>query len=159
MNANELIAATFALLLQISMGLPADPDQPDDPGQAAARIWMEKLQEEQARSEIGEASIMSEPQPMACGAVLNRRTRDELWAAHPSLPCWTRINVTSLKTGKEVTVIVMDRGPYTSGRIIDLTRGAAARIGLTLDMGVMPVRLTWRPLDQQPPAEKRRRRR
>jgi len=54
----------------------------------------------------------------------------ELTAAHPSLPFGSRVLVTSERTGKSVVVTINDRGPFYGGRIIDLSRAAASRIGL-----------------------------
>lgn len=64
-----------------------------------------------------------------------------LTAAHRSLPFGTRVLVSNLKNGKYVWVRINDRGPFIKGRIIDLSRRAADRIGLT-PSGVQKVRLT-----------------
>ena len=61
-------------------------------------------------------------------------------AAHRSLPCGTRIEVTNRRTGRKVIVRVNDRGPFIKGRVVDLSRGAARHIGLTRS-GVAPVSL------------------
>ncbi|NML67194.1 septal ring lytic transglycosylase RlpA family protein [Hymenobacter sp. RP-2-7] len=63
-----------------------------------------------------------------------------LTAAHNSLPFGTRIKVTNVRTGRSVKVVVNDRGPHVKGRIVDVSKRAAAKIGL-LDAGVAPVRL------------------
>ncbi|WPG37099.1 septal ring lytic transglycosylase RlpA family protein [Variovorax sp. EBFNA2] len=62
-------------------------------------------------------------------------------AAHKTLPFNTRLCVRSLVNGSEVLVRVNDRGPFTPGRIIDLSRAAADRIGLT-SMGIKQVALS-----------------
>ncbi len=62
-------------------------------------------------------------------------------AAHKTLPFNTRVCVRSLVNGSEVLVRVNDRGPFTPGRIIDLSRAAADRIGLT-SMGIKQVALS-----------------
>jgi len=49
-------------------------------------------------------------------------------AAHPTLPFGTRVLVTNLRNGRAVALIVNDRGPFTKGRIIDVTRHAAAEL-------------------------------
>ncbi|MBE9059678.1 septal ring lytic transglycosylase RlpA family protein [cf. Phormidesmis sp. LEGE 11477] len=54
-----------------------------------------------------------------------------LTAAHRTLPFGTRVLVTNLYTGRQVTVRINDRGPFSGNRIIDLSAGAAAEIGLT----------------------------
>ncbi|WP_428378199.1 septal ring lytic transglycosylase RlpA family protein [Lichenicoccus sp.] len=57
-----------------------------------------------------------------------------LTCAHRTLPLGTRLLVTSEDTGRSVVVVVNDRGPYAApGRIIDLSRAAAARIGMVAD--------------------------
>jgi hypothetical protein len=63
-----------------------------------------------------------------------------LTAAHRTLPFGTRLKVTNLVTGEVVEVRINDRGPFKPDRVIDLSRGAAERIGL-IRSGVAPVRL------------------
>lgn len=64
----------------------------------------------------------------------------KLTAAHNTLPFGTKIKVTNAKTGRSVKVIVNDRGPHVKGRIVDLSKKAAKKIGLT-EAGVAPVQL------------------
>ncbi len=61
-------------------------------------------------------------------------------AAHRSLPFGTRVRVTNLNNGRSVVVRINDRGPYSGGRIIDLSRAAAEAIGM-LRTGTAPVRV------------------
>ncbi|MGE0099119.1 MAG: septal ring lytic transglycosylase RlpA family protein [Hydrogenophaga sp.] len=61
-----------------------------------------------------------------------------LTAAHRTLPFGTRVRVRHAGTGREVLVRINDRGPHVKGRIIDLSRAAAASIGL-VQAGVAPV--------------------
>ena len=57
-----------------------------------------------------------------------------LTCAHRTLPLGSRVLVTSQETGRSVMVTVIDRGPYADpDRIIDLSRAAAARIGMVQD--------------------------
>lgn len=51
-------------------------------------------------------------------------------AAHPTLPLPCYVRVTSAATGRSVIVRVNDRGPFYSGRVIDLSYAAAQRIGI-----------------------------
>lgn len=51
-------------------------------------------------------------------------------AAHPTLPLPSYARVTNLANGKSVVVRVNDRGPFHSGRIIDLSYAAAYRLGI-----------------------------
>ena len=62
-------------------------------------------------------------------------------AAHRSLPFDTVVAVENLENGRRLLVRVNDRGPFVGGRIIDLTRGAAIRLGF-LEDGITRVRLT-----------------
>jgi rare lipoprotein A len=61
-----------------------------------------------------------------------------LTAAHRSLPFGTMVRVTNRKNGRSVTVRINDRGPFTRGRIIDLTPAAAGQLGFS---GLTPVSL------------------
>jgi rare lipoprotein A len=56
---------------------------------------------------------------------------DGLTAAHKKLPFGTRVKVTNPQTGATTIVKINDRGPFTRGLDIDLSRGAARAIGLT----------------------------
>ncbi|HEY0436851.1 MAG TPA: septal ring lytic transglycosylase RlpA family protein, partial [Phenylobacterium sp.] len=50
-------------------------------------------------------------------------------AAHTTLPLPSMVEVTNLDNGRKLTVRVNDRGPFVGGRIIDLSRAAAAELG------------------------------
>jgi rare lipoprotein A len=62
-------------------------------------------------------------------------------AAHPTLPFGTKVKVENLKNGKTVVVRINDRGPFVGGRIIDLTKGAASKLGF-VSAGTAKVRMT-----------------
>jgi rare lipoprotein A len=64
-----------------------------------------------------------------------------LTAAHKTLPLNSTVKVTNLKTCREVTVRVNDRGPFVDDRVIDLSLAAAKEIDLVSD-GTAPVRVT-----------------
>jgi rare lipoprotein A (peptidoglycan hydrolase) len=57
----------------------------------------------------------------ALGAAAGRRT----------LPLGCRVRLTNLANGRSTDVTVEDRGPYVGGRIMDLSLGAARRLGMT----------------------------
>jgi rare lipoprotein A len=61
--------------------------------------------------------------------------------AHKSLPFGTMVRVTNVKTKKSAVVRVNDRGPSTPGRIGDLTRAAAVKVG-AIKAGFAEVTLT-----------------
>lgn len=80
------------------------------------------------------------------GSFQGRRTssgqvfdQNAMTAAHPHLPLGSRIRVTLRDTGESVVVTINDRQP-PRGRVIDLSRGAAARLGM-LNQGVGQVKL------------------
>lgn len=64
----------------------------------------------------------------------------EMTAAHRTLPFGSRIRVTNQDNGRSVEVVVNDRGPFVEGRILDLSRAAAERLG-AVGKGVVPVRI------------------
>jgi rare lipoprotein A len=64
----------------------------------------------------------------------------DLTAAHRTLPFGTRLRVTSLATGRSVTVRVNDRGPFVSGRVLDVSYSAADRLGI-VGRGVAKVKI------------------
>lgn len=64
---------------------------------------------------------------------------DGLTAAHKELPFNTRVRVTNLANGKSVVVRINDRGPFVSGRCLDLARGAFVTIA-SVSAGVINAR-------------------
>ena len=67
-----------------------------------------------------------------------RFNQNAMTAAHRTLPFGTQVRVTNLRTGATVVVRINDRGPFTRGRVIDLSRAAAGAIGM-IGSGVAPV--------------------
>ncbi|HMN52684.1 MAG TPA: septal ring lytic transglycosylase RlpA family protein [Sphingopyxis sp.] len=55
---------------------------------------------------------------------------DELTAAHRSLPFGSLVRVTNVANGDSVVVRINDRGPFSRGRVIDISHAAARRIGM-----------------------------
>ena len=70
-----------------------------------------------------------------------RMNPNDLTAAHRSLPFGTRVLVENLSNGQSVVVRINDRGPFVGGRIIDLSKAAAASIGM-IASGVANVRVS-----------------
>lgn len=54
---------------------------------------------------------------------------NDITAAHPTLPLYSRVWVTNLENGKRILVTVNDRGPYHDNRIMDLSSRAADILG------------------------------
>jgi len=65
---------------------------------------------------------------------------EALTAAHRTLPLGTVVRVVNLANGKHLHVRITDRGPYVNSRILDLSRGAAARLGM-MEGGLSVVRV------------------
>ena len=55
--------------------------------------------------------------------------QNALTAAHPTLPMPVLVRVTNLENGRSMILRVNDRGPFVDGRIIDVSRHAAERLG------------------------------
>lgn len=64
----------------------------------------------------------------------------KMTAAHRRLRFGTKVRVTNLRNGRHVTVRINDRGPFAKGRVIDLSRAAARKIGM-IRSGTARVRL------------------
>ncbi|WP_394753270.1 septal ring lytic transglycosylase RlpA family protein [Crenothrix sp.] len=77
----------------------------------------------------------------ASGETFNQKA---LTAAHPTLPMGTKAEVTNLENGKKVDVEINDRGPYTGGRAIDLSKAAANKLDMKKD-GTSDVKIETQP--------------
>lgn len=66
--------------------------------------------------------------------------QNRLTAAHRRLPLGSLITVTNLENGRSIRVAINDRGPYVRGRVLDLSKAAARRLGM-VDDGVVRVRI------------------
>lgn len=73
----------------------------------------------------------------ANGEIFNENS---LTAAHKTLPFGTKVKVTNLDNGKSVVVRINNRGPYSRGRVIDLSKAAFSKIAST-SKGVTRVKL------------------
>ncbi|MBK0382798.1 septal ring lytic transglycosylase RlpA family protein [Pedobacter sp. SD-b] len=67
----------------------------------------------------------------------------KLTAAHKTLPFGTKVKVTNLRNHRSVKVKINDRGPFVAGRIIDLSKKAARKIGIDKE-GVGNVKITYK---------------
>lgn len=112
---------------------PAQPEAPEAPNGETPRGRI-------LYSEVGIASWYGPNFDGHRGA--NGKIYDEhaMTAAHRTLPLGSLIRVTNLGNGKSAMMRVTDRGPFVPGRILDLSRGAARRLGM-LRSGVARVRL------------------
>jgi rare lipoprotein A len=91
-----------------------------------------------AHAEQGIASIYGNAdgyawKKTASGKPMNPRA---MTAAHRTIPFGTRVTVVNQRNGRQIVVVINDRGPFIPGRIIDLTPAAAAALGFD---GLAPV--------------------
>ncbi|MGB9349993.1 MAG: septal ring lytic transglycosylase RlpA family protein, partial [Pseudolabrys sp.] len=71
----------------------------------------------------------------ACG---DRYDPTRFTAAHRSLPFGTRLRITDPRSQRSVVVVVNDRGPFTKGRVLDLSLAAAKALRM-MDRGLIKV--------------------
>lgn len=105
---------------------PTQPELPPD----AKPLW----------SETGVASWYGAPyhnRRASNGEVYDMHA---MTAAHRTLPLGSVVRVTDLKTGASAVVRITDRGPFIEGRVIDLSRSAADKIGI-VQRGTAEVRI------------------
>ena len=111
-------------------------------GLAAATIFavagLQGNEAEASGSQCGKASWYKMGHTTASGEKMNARA---LAGAHRTLPSGTKVRVENVKNGKSVVVRINDRGPFVGGRVIDVTQGAAERLGM-IRSGVAPVKVT-----------------
>jgi len=101
----------------------------------------------QAQTQRGKATYYSKRATGHRTANGERLHHDSMTCAHRTYPFGTLLKVTNTGNGQSVVVRVNDRGPFVRGRIIDLSWGAARKIGM-LSQGVAPVtveRITHKP--------------
>lgn len=96
----------------------------------ATALWMSPVS-----AETGIASRYSAVARTASG---RKVSPGDLIAAHRTLPFGTRVAVENLTNGRTVTVVIVDRGPFVRGRIIDLSPAAARALGFS---GLAKVRI------------------
>ena len=109
-------------------------------------------QKKQADTHIqkGKASYYSKRATGARSASGKRIHHDSLTCAHRTYPFGTMLKVRNLSNGKEVIVKVTDRGPFSRGRIIDLSWRAAKELGM-LAAGIQTVEVRpYNPNDRIP---------
>ncbi|MBC8020621.1 MAG: septal ring lytic transglycosylase RlpA family protein [Methyloceanibacter sp.] len=118
-------------VVPVALEPPVAPDaaalEPEEPEAASG-----------APTETGRASWYALPGPTASGEAMDEAA---LTAAHPSLPLGTKVKVDNLANGRSVVVRINDRGPFTKNRIIDVSKGAAAELGM-IKAGVARVRVS-----------------
>lgn len=93
------------------------------------------------QSQVGTASWYGKENHTSCTGKRLSHSKPE--AAHKTIPLGTKVKVTSLSSGKSTIVTIVDHGPYTKGRILDLNLKAATSIGIK-KKGIDRVKLEWK---------------
>lgn len=127
-----------AVAWSLAVGLPAAGRAADE-GPALASTAAKPAPDLSARKRVGKASFYARQffgKTMANGAPMDPKGDN---AASRTLPLGTTAKVTNVETGKTAVVTIQDRGPYVDGRVVDLSPGTAAKIGLTPRKGVTKV--------------------
>jgi len=78
--------------------------------------------------------------PTATGEIFNK---NDITAAHKTLPLNSMLHVTNLENGKTLMVRLNDRGPFVGKRIIDLSEASALALGITTAKGLSQVRVRY----------------
>ncbi len=123
-RAAVVLCAFFATLsCAQTPATPATPPATPAPAAAPAPVASDSAME-------GLAAVYSDK-------LQGRKTASGQWfdqtkitAAHPTLAFGTTVKVTNTKNSKSVNVLINDRGPTQAGRVIDLSRAAATKIGI-----------------------------
>ncbi len=140
LDSNQSLARSRSKTVELP---PADAAPPEAvkigaPYEAGGQSYAPK--DEVNYDEVGYASWYGEElrgSNTGNGEVFNP---DGITAAHRTLPMPSYVEVTDLQTGRTILARVNDRGPFKKDRIIDLSAGAAAQLGVT-GQGHVPVRV------------------
>jgi rare lipoprotein A len=131
----SLLLASLAFFPSAIADEPAIEDLGQGPHKHAVKIV----------GETGVASIYGFDGDKTSGGTKTANGEDirptDMSAAHKSIPFGTRVRVTNLVNGLSAVVRINNRGPFTKGRIIDLTPTAAQAIGFSTEQGIAPVTL------------------
>jgi rare lipoprotein A len=92
----------------------------------------------EAQTQRGTASYYSKRWTGRKTANGERLHHDSLTCAHKTYPFGTLLKVTNPANGLSVIVKVTDRGPYSKGRVVDLSVRAAKELGI-IAQGIAPV--------------------
>jgi rare lipoprotein A len=93
-----------------------------------------------AQVQTGKASFYADKFEGQTTASGEKYRHNKLTAAHKTLPFGTKVKVTNVANNQSVEVVINDRGPYVDGRIIDLSKSAAEKLGF-LNKGLADVTL------------------
>jgi rare lipoprotein A len=142
--SNFVVAAAILVSMAAAFGAPVHAGPAIDSSPSSARLSpKDKLAlDRSGKHRVGKASFyahMFAGRKMANGKLMDPQHNN---AASLTLPLGTTAKVTNLATGKSAVVTIQDRGPYVSGRIVDLSPATAQAIGITPRQGVAKVQVS-----------------
>ena len=143
LNLRRIARSFLLLLLLLTLSGTAAATKPQSSGNkhgATKNVRKHSGLDRSGKVRKGKASYYGHEfygKKMASGKAMNPRSNI---AASKTLPLGTKAKVTNLETGKSAVVDVEDRGPYVSGRIIDLSPKTAEKLDLKKD-GIAPVKV------------------
>lgn len=139
--ASVLIAPRHSAPRTAAVVMPERAEKPHlVPVRPAASETKESVPVQGRKVGTGEASYYGKEfagRPTANGETFNP---SEMTAAHRTLPFGTKVRVTNVRNGKSIVVRINDRGPYAKNRLIDVSKGAAQKLGM-IASGTARVRL------------------
>jgi rare lipoprotein A len=127
--------------LSTSRQAPLDEAALRQPSQDEASLRDTPPDDDAAQGQTGGASWYALEAKTASGEAMDG---EALTAAHPSLPFGSKVTVANLDNGRSVVVRINDRGPFSKGRIIDVSRAAAKKLGM---IGTGVARVSVNPVD------------
>ncbi len=151
MSTRTLVTVSAALL-SLAMGLPvhaqqAAPAKAEPAPAAAAPAAAPAPAPAPATAPAAAGGAMDGLAAYYSNRLNGRRTasgevfdQGKLTAAHQTLAYGTKVKVTNTKNNRSVVVRINDRGPTQPGRVIDLSRAAASKLGM-MKAGLVPVKL------------------
>lgn len=118
----------------------AVPPQPTQPPYQIDGTWYYPIPSAEGFIEEGKASYYGAKFNGKRTANGERVVANDMTAAHKTLPMGTYVKVVNLANHRSTIVRINDRGPFVKGRVIDVSRKAAEKLGL-IEAGVAAVRI------------------
>lgn len=124
-----LVTMVMPLML-VASAAAQDSDAAALPAVAASAIPLADIADPEIEIDGGMASYYGNE--LAGNRTANGERFDpgELTAAHRTLPFGSKVRVTNMSNGDSVIVRINDRGPFSRGRVIDVSHAAAREIGM-----------------------------
>ncbi|WP_010298179.1 septal ring lytic transglycosylase RlpA family protein [Candidatus Odyssella thessalonicensis] len=138
-----LVIATSALLVSCTCSPPSKAAKEICTGTKKSYTIQGRTYHPQDHYDYEEDGIASwygpgfHQRPTSCGSIYDMHSYT---AAHKTLPIPSVVEVTNLENGKNIKLVVNDRGPFVDDRIIDLSKKAAQELG-TFNKGLVRVRV------------------